>query len=244
MISIIIPALNEGKVLPRTLDGIFSQTYKDIEVIYINDGSTDNTDEVIKPYLDRVTYIKHEKNLDNQISRNEGVAACHGEYVFVCDADIVLKKNCLGKMLRTLEEHPECSFVYSSFEWQGKLFRSYPFDLERLKNMNYINTASLVRKRDHPEFDPSIEKFQDWDVWLTMTLAGKKGWYIPEVLFALGENLDREVRVGRSKWLPKIMYRIPWHLLGIHIGQIERYEKWKKIVQEKHGIKEESRIKN
>ncbi len=236
MISVIIPALNEGKVLKRTLDGIFAQTYKDIQVIYINDGSTDNTDELIKSYVDRVTYIKHEKNLDNQISRNEGIAASRGEYVFVCDADIIMQKNCFEKMLHALEGNPECSFAYSSFEWQGKLFKSYPFDLEQLKRMNYINTASLVRKKDHPGFDPAIGKFQDWDVWLTMALQGKRGCYIPEVLFALGENLDREVRAGRSKWLPKIMYRIPWHLFGIHIGQIERYEQWKKVVQKKHGI--------
>ena len=236
MISIIIPALNEGKVLPRTLDAIFAQTVKDIEVIYVNDGSTDTTNEVIKPYLDRVTYIKHEKNVDNQKSRNEGIALAEGEYVFVCDADIVLRPDCLEKMLRALKEHPECSFAYSSFNWQGKIFKSYPFDVERLKKMNYINTAALVRKKDHPGFDPAIGKFQDWDVWLTMVRAGKSGCYIPEVLFSLGENLKREVRAGRSKWLPKIMYRIPWHRLGIRIGQIARYEKWKKIVQEKHGI--------
>jgi len=236
MVSIIIPALNEGKVLPRTLEAIFSQTIKDIEVIYINDASTDDTDEAIQPYLDRIIYIKHEKNLDNQKSRNEGIAHAKGEYIFVCDADIILKKDCLEKMLHALEEHPECSFTYSSFMWQGKLFKGYPFDLDKLKQMNYINTASLVRKKDHPGFDEKIMKFQDWDVWLTMTLAGKKGFYIPEVLFSLGENLKRAVRAGRSKWLPSIMYKIPWSKFGIHIGQIERYEKWKKIIQEKHHL--------
>lgn len=236
MISIIIPALNEGKVLPRTLESIFAQTVKDIEVIYINDGSTDNTDEAIKPYLDRIIYIRHEKNLDNQKSRNEGIARAKGMYLFVCDADIVMKSECLEKMLNVLESHPECSFAYSSFVWQGKLFKSYPFGTERLKQMNYINTASLVRKKDHPGFDESIGKFQDWDVWLTMVLAGKKGCYIPEALFSLGENLDRAVRAGRSKWFPSFMYKVPWKKFGIRIGQIERYEYWREYIQKKHGI--------
>lgn len=236
MISIIIPALNEGKTLSRTLDGIFSQTYKDIEVIYINDASTDNTDEVIKPYLDRVTYIKHEKNVDVQISRNEGIAASHGEYIFVCDADIVLQSDCFEKMLNALEQHQECSYAYSSFKWEWKIFKSYPFDVELLKKMNYINTASLVRREHHPGFDPEIRKFQDWDVWLTMLDRGHKGIYIPEVLFSLGENLDRPVRAGISKWLPSFMYKIPWNKFGIHVALVEKYEQRKKIVQKKHGI--------
>lgn len=236
MISVVIPALNEGRVLSRTLNGIFGQTYKDIEVIYVNDASTDNTDEAVQPYLDRITYIKHETNLDNQRSRNEGIAIARGDTLFVCDADIVMKPDCLEKMMRALEEHPDCSFAYSSFIWQGKRFKSFPFDLERLKHTNYINTASLVRTKDHPGFDEKIKKLQDWDVWLTLARAGKKGCFIPEVLFFLGENLERDVRAGRSKWFPKIMYCIPWRRFGIRIGQIERYEYWKEYIQKKHGI--------
>ncbi len=236
MISVIIPALNEGKVLPRTLEGIFSQTYKDIEVIYINDGSTDNTDEAIRPYLDRITYIKHDKNLRRQVRRNEGIAASHGEYIIVCDADIVLRQDCLEKMVNALEEHPECSFAYSSFNWEWKLFKSYPFDVERLKKMNYIQMASLVRREDHPGFDESIGKFQDWDVWLTMALQGKKGYYIPEVLFSLGETLDRPMVPGLSKWLPSFIYKIPWRIFGIRILHVEKYDHWKKVVQQKHHI--------
>lgn len=236
MISIIIPALNEGKVLSRTLDSIFAQTVKDIEVIYINDGSTDNTDEAIKPYLDRATYIRHEKNLDKQKSRNEGIARAKGAYLFVCDADIVLKPECLEKMLNALESHLECSFAYSSFKWGWKIFKSSPFDSDFLRNMNYINTASLVRREHHPGFDPAVKKLQDWDVWLTMLGKGHTGIYIPEVLFSLGENLHREVRVGLSKWFPSFMYKIPWKKFGIRIGQIERYEYWKRYIQKKHGI--------
>ncbi|MBI4239644.1 glycosyltransferase family 2 protein [Candidatus Uhrbacteria bacterium] len=236
MISIIIPALNEGKVLPRTLDSIFAQSYKDIEVIYINDGSTDNTDEAIKPYLDRVAYIRHEKNLDKQVSRNEGLAIARGEYVFVCDADIVMRPDCLEKMFKALEDHPECSFAYSGFKWEWKTFKSFAFDIERLKKMNYINTASLVRRTDHPGFDPEIHKFQDWDVWLTVALRGRNGYYIPEILFSIGENLERAVRPGISKWLPRIAYKIPWKLFGIRQKAVEKYEEGRRAIKAKHHL--------
>lgn len=236
MVSIVIPTLNEGKVLPRTLSGIFSQTYKDIEVILVNDASTDTTDEAVKPFLDRITYIRHDKNVDKQISRNEGIAASRGEYILVCDADIQMQPTMIEKMVRSLEENPDCSFAYSSFKWEWKVFKSFPFDVERLKKMNYINTAALVRRQDHPGFDPEIKKFQDWDVWLTLVGQGRKGCYVPEVLFTVGENLKRSGRPGVSKWLPKIIYRIPWGKLGIKTKKIDEYEKWKTIVQRKHRI--------
>lgn len=236
MISVIIPALNEGKVLPRTLDSIFAQTYKDVEVIYINDASTDNTDDAIRPYLDKVIYIKHEKNLDRQITRNEGIAESHGEYIIVCDADIIMRPDCLKKMLHALAAHPEASFAYSSFKWEWKLFKSYTFDANLLRKTNYINTASLVRREHHPGFDIAIKKLQDWDVWLTMLSKGRAGIYIPEVLFSLGENLARPMRVGISRWLPSFMYKIPWKKFGIRISQIEQYEYWKEYIQKKHHI--------
>lgn len=236
MISIIIPALNEGKVVSRTLDSIFAQTYKNIEVIYINDGSTDNTDEAVKPYLNTITYIKHEKNADRQQRRNEGIVASHGEYIMICDADIVMRQDCLEKMHRALQDHPECSFAYSGFKWGWKTFKSFPFDLELLKKMNYINFASLVRREHHPGLDVSINKFQDWDVWLTMALQGRKGWYIHEILFSLGENLNRPLRAGLSKWLPRIAYHIPWKKFGIHIQAIEKYEKGLKAIKAKHNL--------
>lgn len=236
MISVIIPALNEGKVLPRTLDSIFAQTYKNIEVIYINDGSNDNTDEAILPYLDRVTYIKHKENAGPQQRRNEGITAAHGEYIIVCDADIIMRTDCLEKMLHTLEQNPDCSYAYSSFKWGWKNFPSYSFDSERLKKMNYINTASVVRKEHHPGFDPTLRKFQDWDVWLTMLEQGRKGCYIPEYLFSIGENLDRKIQVGISRWLPSFAYRIPWKKIGIRIPAIEKYDEGLEAIKAKHNF--------
>lgn len=236
MISIIIPALNEGKALPRTLDSIFAQTYKNVEVIYINDASTDDTDEVIKPYLDKITYIKHKNNVDRQISRNEGIAAAHGKYIIICDADIVMRPDCLEKMHCALENNPNYSFAYSGFKWGWKTFKSFPFNLERLKKMNYINFASLVRREHHPGLDVSINKFQDWDVWLAMALRGQKGWYIPEILFSLGENLNRPIRAGLSRWLPSMMYKIPWSKFGLNIKAIEKYEHGLQAIKKKYHL--------
>ncbi len=232
MISIIIPILNEADVIHKTLTSLFNQAYKDIEIIVVNDGSTDTLDEVVKPWLEKITYIKFEKNIGRQIARNAGLAVVKGEYIFVCDADITMQANCLEKMVDALQKNPRAAFAYSAFLWGNKTFTSFPFDVKRLQQMNYINMASLVRRELHPGFDEQIGKFQEWDVWLTLLNKGYEGVYIPEILFSFGPPR----KVGLSVLLPGFMYKIPWKKFGIHIRAIEQFEHWKKIVQKKHGI--------
>ncbi|MBI2645333.1 glycosyltransferase family 2 protein [Candidatus Uhrbacteria bacterium] len=230
MISIIIPSYNQARSLPKTLESILTQTMKDIEIILVNDGSTDDTEKVLMPYRDRITYIAQE-NKGCQVARNVGLGVAKGEYIIVCDADIIMKPDMLEKMSVVLNSHPDIAFVYSSFYWGWKLFLGFPFDVERLKEMNYINTASLVRRELYPLFDVSLKKFQDWDIWLTLVGRGQKGQYIPEVLFSLGER-----KKGISTWLPRIMYRIPWKRMGIHIKTLDEYEQAKKIIIKKHNL--------
>ncbi len=232
MISIIIPILNEADVIEKTLHSIFNQEFKNIEVIVVNDGSTDNLDEVLQPWLEKITYIKFEKNKGRQIARNTGIAASKGQYLFVCDADITMKPDCLEKMVDALQNNPHAAFTYSGFLWGSKTFTSFPFDVKRLQQMNYINMASLVRRALHPGFDEAIGKFQEWDVWLTLLNKGYEGIYIPEILFSFGPPR----KAGLSVLLPGFMYKIPWKKFGIHIRAIEQFEHWKKIVQKKHGL--------
>lgn len=231
MVSIIIPTYNEASVLPKMLESIFKQTYTDFEIILINDGSTDNTDDVVHPYLDRITYIR-QAHLDRQITRNNGIALSRGKYLLVCDCDIIMRPDMIERMVHVLDTQSVYSFVYSSFRWGWKKFSSFPFDEKRLRTMNYINTASLVRREHHPGFDVRLRKFQDWDVWLSMASCNYKGYFIPEVLFSLGENKKN----GLSAWLPRVAYKIPWHWIGIHIGALDRYEDAKKIIEEKHHL--------
>ncbi len=230
MISVIIPTYQEGKSLPGTLDSLLAQTYKDVEIIVVDDASTDDTEARIVPYLSKIIYKKISHS-GNQVARNTGIALSRGKYIMICDADARVAPTCLEEMAAVLDANPDVSFAYCSFKWGWKLFQSYDFDLERLKHMNYINMASLVRREDHPGFDVAIRRFQDWDVWLTIALQGKKGFRIPRVLFTAGEH-----RGGISRWLPSIMHRIPWSKLGIRIGNIERYDYWREYIRKKHGI--------
>ncbi len=238
MISVVINILNEAEAIGRALKSIFDQRSCDIEVIVVDDGSTDNLDDALKVWRDRITLIRFDQNKGRQVARNAGIAAARGQYLFVCDADIVLESDCFKKMLAALSERPECSYAYSGYRFGSKVYTSFPFDQKTLRNANYINTASLVKRSDHPGFDESIEKFQDWDVWLTMLENGYIGAYIPEILF----SFRSPTRAGAlSAPYPLWMYRIPWCLFGIRIQKIDDYHRWRKIIQTKHGIVAEKR---
>lgn len=96
-ISIVIPCYNAASYIERCLDSIINQSFKDYEVIIINDGSKDNLETVCKPYIEKYNEIKLYSFCNQGVSqaRNEGLLLANGEYIFFCDPDDYLKNNTL-----------------------------------------------------------------------------------------------------------------------------------------------------
>jgi glycosyltransferase involved in cell wall biosynthesis len=222
-ISIVIPAYNAARTITRCLESIFQQTYREYEIIVVNDGSRDATETILKKYKNTLKII-NQTNQGAAAARNTGARYATGEYLIFCDADIVLEKECLQKMAAALDTHPEAAYAYSDFIFGLKKFKLWPFDVQRLREQPYIHTTSLIRKEDFPGFDEALKRFQDWDLWLTMLSQNKKGVYINEILFT--------VQTGgtMSRWAPKIFYRIPW------LSVVKKYRAAEKIIKEKHSL--------
>lgn len=229
-ISIVIPAFQHGKELPRCLDSIFRQTRRDLEVIVVNDGSTDDTLERLEPYAGRIRLISQE-NRGGNAARNRGAREASGRFILFCDADVIMRRDMLAKMLAALDAHPEAAYAYSSFRYGWKLFRLWPFDAERLRRANYIHTTSLIRRDRFPGFDETVRRLQDWDLWLTMLERGDKGVFIPETLFRCLPH-----RGGISSWVPRVFYRIPWDRIGWRSLTVEKYRQAEAVIRKKHGI--------
>jgi glycosyltransferase involved in cell wall biosynthesis len=90
IISVIIPTYNRAHLLPRSIESVLNQTYKDFELIIVDDGSNDNTDEVVNKYIkkdNRIKYIKFEKNKGGNVARNAGINHSRGEYIAFLDSD-------------------------------------------------------------------------------------------------------------------------------------------------------------
>ncbi|PKM91346.1 hypothetical protein CVU82_01990 [Candidatus Falkowbacteria bacterium HGW-Falkowbacteria-1] len=232
MISIIIPVYNGEKTLVGTVNSIEKQTYRDFEVVIVNDGSKDNTRSVFEKFaetfkLENDYYFINQENKGAPAARNRGLKEARGKYLFFCDADAILKSDALEKMLTKLEENPSAAYAYSSFYWGKKLFKLWPFDTEKLKKMPYIHTMSLIRRESFPEkaWDESIKKLQDWDLWLTMLECGHQGIFIEEVLFKVKP-------VGTiSSWIPAFAYKaFPF------LPSVKKYKQAVKIIKTKHNL--------
>lgn len=228
-ISIIIPAYQAEKTISVCLDSILKQSFRDFEIIVVNDGSTDNTLKNLGGYKDKIKVI-NQPNSGAPAARNRGFGESRGDYVIFCDADIILKKDALQKMLKILEDNPDISYVYPSFKFGWKKFKLREFDAEKLKQYPYIHTTALIRREHFPKFDETLKKFQDWDLWLTMLEQGRRGRWIPEILFT--------VRTGgtMSNWLPGFVYELPWGKIGWKPKSIRKYEEAKRVIKEKHNL--------
>lgn len=236
LISIVIPVYNHAGVISRSLFGIYSQSYRPLEVIIVNDGSTDNfREEMDKVSLlpwsaDLPIGIIEQTNKGASAARNAGFAMAKGDYVIFWDADTIPDPEMLNKMAEALERNKDADFVYSRYKFGWKTMRSRGFDPDELKIYNYIDTTSLIRRssiKTNSPFDETLKRFQDWDLWLSMSKENKKGLFIPEVLYKK-ENGQRK---GISSWLPSFIYKLPFKT-----KKVREYESAKNVVLKKHGL--------
>lgn len=234
LVSIIIPAWNHGRELMDCLKSIEAQTYRPLEVIVVDDGSTDDTQARLLSFQSSLPFkfIRFDQNRGAAAARNAGARLTSGDYLLFVDADALLRPIAIRRMLETLEARPDASFSYSSFRFGWKKFKSRPFDATALRLRPYIHTTALIRREAFPGFDESLKKFQDWDLWLTVTERGGTGVWIPEGLFKISVG-----RKGMSRWLPSVFHVLPWERIGWMPRELKNYRYWERVVKEKHGIK-------
>lgn len=232
LISVVIPTYQHARSLERCLDSVLAQSYQPLEIIVVDDGSTDNTPAVLDKYRNRITAIRQD-NAGSNPARNRGLAEAKGEFVIFCDADVTMTPKMLEAMYNALQRHPEASYAYSGFWFGWKHFIGVPFSADELRKLNFVHTSSLVRRADFPGFDNAVRRLQDWDVWLTMLEQGKTGVLVPETLFQVG--IDGASRIG-SSWLPSFVYRFPWSGLGWKPRRVQKYEEAREIIKQKHHL--------
>lgn len=109
-VSVIIPTYNCASMIAECLDSVLNQTFKDFEVIVIDDGSTDDTERVIAPYKNRITYIR-QVNQGAAAARNRGIKEARGDYIAFLDSDDLWFPDKLEKQILFLAQHPEYDMI-------------------------------------------------------------------------------------------------------------------------------------
>jgi glycosyltransferase involved in cell wall biosynthesis len=126
LVSIIIPAYNYGRYLPGAIESCFEQTYRALEIIVIDDGSTDNTKEILEGYGDRILSI-HQKNSGVSAARNKGLETAAGEFITFLDADDYMPEDAIQARVDALMLNPEAGAVATeSYSKKGEALTYHP----------------------------------------------------------------------------------------------------------------------
>ena len=188
LVSIILPSYNCAAFLPHSIGTILSQTYNSYEIIVIDDGSTDNTKEVLYPFMQRIKYIRLEQNKGLPTARNIGIRSAQGKYIAFIDADDLWLPEKLQTDIEYFETHPEVSMVYSKHinidekgdDLNGNTKKQLPSGnifTQLFSEQNFIITSSVVVRKEVFEttglFDEQLFNCQDWDMWLRIAFHFK-----------------------------------------------------------------------
>ena len=159
LVSIVLPTYNCAAFLPHSIGSILAQIYNSYEIIVVDDGSTDNTKEVLYPFMQRIKYILLEQNKGLPTARNIGILSAHGKYIAFIDADDLWLPEKLQTDIEYFETHPEVSMVYSKHlnidqngrmldEASQKRLPSGNIFTQLFSEQNFIITSSVVVRKE------------------------------------------------------------------------------------------------
>ena len=194
MISVILPTYNREAVLMRSVDSVLNQTVSDLELILVDDGSTDGTQTLIESIQDpRIRYLKLDGNHGACAARNAGLDAARGEWIAFMDSDDAWTPNKLERMMCVMEQTgADVCFHRLVRHYPGKqadklfpeLSGSRFIPREELLCYAMISTQTIVAKREvftKHRFDPKVRKSQDYD-WAIRATKDYRLYYADEVL--------------------------------------------------------------
>lgn len=182
LVSVVIPTYNRAGLIGETIESVLAQEFSNLELIVVSDGSTDNTEEVVRSYADpRVRFIKQDNSGGPARPRNTGVACANGKYIAFCDDDDLWMTQKLQKQVALMEKNPDAALCFTrgvTFG-DGDFFSRHALKRGVARNHfrallygNFIaNSSVLIRKRVLDEVGPfNVEKFlhgaEDYEMWL------------------------------------------------------------------------------
>jgi glycosyltransferase involved in cell wall biosynthesis len=208
--TVVIPTYNRADLILETIDSVLEQTYRNFEVIVVDNCSTDNTESVLQELIKeaRVRYIKHDRNYERSKSRNTGMIHASGDFVTFLDSDDFLYPSCLADAADFIEKNPEIRFFHSMYELvSNEREVLYSYQYPSLKNPykalcsgNFISCiGGFIHKEIYQTHrfveDPMMIGSEDYDFWFGVLAEYKLG-RIDKVNAGIREHPKRSVNEG------------------------------------------------
>lgn len=188
-VTVVIAAYNAAAFLQQTLNSVLSQGLQNIEVIVVDDGSTDNTTDILRSFSDPRLLVLHQRNSGVSAARNAGLAAAQAPYIFFLDADDILQSAALSKMADTLDRMPDHVACFGHHlriaedgtalsKPQDLRWKQLPTDdtLRHLIAKNFIACGAICIRtkaaRSVGGFNPALKLGEDWEFWCRLALLG------------------------------------------------------------------------
>ncbi len=188
-VSVVIPCYNGGALLPRALASVDGQSFRDFEIIVVDDGSDDRETLEVLAGLGSAVRLVRQENRGLAAARNAGMAAARGTYVLPLDCDDELDPSFMEKMVRTLQSRPDAAFAFSHLrltgDKSGVLRKDYNLFTQRF--LNQLPYCFLLRREAWLEaggYDETMRLgYEDWEFNIRLGGRGCIGVVVPEPLF-------------------------------------------------------------
>lgn len=230
-VSVVVPCRDAGHYISELLDSLRAQTLQPLEVIVVDDGSTDQSVQVVRNWC--VTYpdlpvrhvVQHAVGLPETLRR--GWAEAQGRYLARVDADDRVEPQWLEHLVEALEVHPDVSYAYPAMrrfgDDEGPYSAVRPFSAASLVwQGNFVCCGTVMRREDYlaTRGVANLPAWEDWDLWLAFLEQGKIGVLVDEELYLWRRHGATRNRLGwrRRRLLRLVVWarhpRLLWRYAG------------------------------
>ena len=198
LVSVLIPCHNYGQYVGEAIESVLAQTYPNVEIVLVDDGSTDNTREVVKKYPSvRYIYQEHVGNHTPARAQNTGIPLCKGEFIICMGADDKLTSKYIEECMRVMLKDKKIGMVFTGAEMFGENLRiGNRFLIPKAKTYHMYNSyqmskgvigTGLVPKKAHESiggYDETLTSaLEDWDIVIRLMLKNWKIKSTPKPLY-------------------------------------------------------------
>ena len=210
-VSVIIPTYNRAYVLGEAIDSVLSQTYDDLELIVVDDGSQDETRDIVASYNSRLTYL-HQEHRGVSAARNLGIERARGNYLAFLDSDDLWLKEKLYLQMECMMADPETLICYTDEIWirkgvrvnQMKKHRKYSgMIFEYCLPLCIVSPSSVLINRQLIDevgvFDETLEVCEDYDLWLRISARYPIHFIETPLIVKRGGHADQLSKKGQGQ---------------------------------------------
>lgn len=221
MFSVIIPYYKKRQYIERCIDSVLQQTYRDYEIILVDDGSQDDISELLASRYGGKVKLIVQQNQGVSAARNRGIAIASHEFIAFLDADDCWSHFYLAKNAELIGKENDVTIIGSHYssnylkietvEQQLNYYRFENYFKEAIRNTYFFTSATIINSKffkNNPGFNPALKRGEDIDVWLRTVASGGNAYYIENTLVYYSdedENQATQTKFGLHQSILSVM---------------------------------------